>query len=139
MNRIFRERGIAPFPGSVAFARLVKALGLRIGVVTSSGNCDAVLSAAGIQDLFDGHVDADVARRLSLAGKPAPDTYLECARELGLDASRAVVVEDALAGVQAGRAGRFGLVIGVARKGDARALRENGADLVVDDLAELAG
>ena len=137
VHRIFRERGVTPFPGSVAFARQAKSLGLRIGIVTSSGNCEAVLSAAGIPDLFDGHVDADVAKRRSLAGKPAPDTYLECARELGLDAARAVVVEDAIAGVQAGRAGRFGLVIGVARKGNARALRESGADLVVEDLAEL--
>jgi HAD superfamily hydrolase (TIGR01509 family) len=106
-------------------------------VVTSSANCDVVLAAAKLQDLFDTKVDGNVASERSLAGKPAPDTFVEAARELGVEPQRAVVVEDAISGVQAGRAGAFGLVIGVARKDNVAALSENGADVVVEDLGEL--
>lgn len=137
VNRLFREEGVEPFEGSVALLRRVRELGLETAVVTSSNNCDAVLSAAKIQDLFAAKVDGDVATRRELKGKPAPDTFLEGARELGIEPARAVVVEDAISGVQAGRSGAFGLVIGVARKGNSAALAENGADLVVEDLAEL--
>jgi len=105
--------------------------------VTSSANCEGVLAAAGIQDLFEAKVDGNVASQRSLRGKPAPDTFLDAARELGVAAERAVVVEDAISGVQAGRAGAFGLVIGVARQGNARGLHDAGADLVVEDLGEL--
>ena len=96
-----------------------------------------MFAAAGIEDLFDVRVDGVVASRLSLPGKPAPDTFLEAARELGVEPGRAVVVEDAIAGVQAGRAGGFALVIGVDRHNDATALRDNGADIVVSDVGEL--
>ena len=111
--------------------------GIRTAVVSSSHNCEAVLRSAGIVDLFELWVDGGVAERLRLAGKPAPDTFLEGAKQLSATAERTVVVEDAISGVQAGRAGQFGLVIGVARGGDREALRTNGADLVVDDLYEV--
>jgi HAD superfamily hydrolase (TIGR01509 family) len=106
-------------------------------VVSSSANCQAVLHAAGIEDLFDVRVDGGVARQLSLRGKPHPETFLEAARRLAMPPERVAVVEDALSGVQAGRAGNFGLVIGVARKDDAEELAREGADLVVHDLGEL--
>jgi beta-phosphoglucomutase family hydrolase len=139
VNELFESRGVEAFPGSVALVRQLRTAGLRTGVVTSSGNCEAVLAAAKIQDLFEVKVDADLAARKQLAGKPAPDTFLEAARALGSEPGRSVVVEDAISGVQAGRSGGFGLVIGVARKGNADALRESGADVVVSDLAELVG
>jgi len=96
-----------------------------------------VLRAGGLEDLFDARVDGHTADRLHLSGKPAPDVFLEAARELAVEPARAVVVEDALSGVAAGRAGRFGLVVGVARHGNARELAGAGADVVVADLAEL--
>jgi HAD superfamily hydrolase (TIGR01509 family) len=107
-------------------------------VVTSSRNCDAVLEAAGIQYLFEARVDGNVAAEKKLAGKPAPETYEEAARMLGTLLEQAVVIEDAISGVQAGRTGGFGLVIGVARSDDPEVLRQNGADIVVRDLAELS-
>jgi alpha,alpha-trehalase len=109
----------------------------RVAVVTSSKNCDAVLEAAGIQDLFEAKVDGNVAAEKKLAGKPAPETYEEAARMLGTFPEQAVVIEDAISGVQAGRTGGFGLVIGVARDDDPEVLRQNGADVVVRDLAEV--
>ena len=107
------------------------------GAVSSSNNCAQVLQATGIFDLFEVRVDGLVAHKLSLRGKPAPDTFLEAARMLGVSPARAVVVEDALAGVQAGRAGGFALVVGVDRDGGSDALRTQGADVVVTDLSEL--
>ncbi len=139
VNEIFESRGVEAFPGSVALVRQLRAAGIRTGVVTSSGNCDVVLAAAQIQELFEVKVDGDLAARKRLAGKPAPDTFLEGARALGVEPGRSVVVEDAIAGVQAGCSGGFGLVIGVARKGNAEALRESGAHVVVSDLAEIVG
>src|SRR5829696_2243274 len=111
--------------------------GSRVAVVTSSKNCDAVLEAAGIQDLFEARVDGNVAAEKKLAGKPAPETYEEAARMIGTLPEQAVVIEDAISGVQAGRTGGFGLVIGVARD-DLEVLRQNGADIVVRDLAEVS-
>lgn len=108
--------------------------GIRTAVVSSSANCVSVLRAAGIDTLFDARVDAEVAGRLRLAGKPAPDTYLKAAELLGVSPARAVVVEDALSGVRAGRNGGFGLVVGVARRGERAALQEAGADVVVADV-----
>ncbi len=138
----FRERmaehGVAVYDSSVAFIRAAKARGLRAAVVTSSRNCAAVLEAAGLTDLFETRVDGVESERLGLRGKPAPDIFLEAARRLDMPAARAVVIEDAIAGVQAGRAGGFGLVVGVDRVGQAEALRENGADVVVADLAQLS-
>jgi beta-phosphoglucomutase family hydrolase len=125
------------FESSVAVVRQLRGAGIRTAVVSASKNCQAILEAAGIVDLFDVRVDGVVAAQLQLPGKPAPDTFLEAARQLGVEPERAVVVEDAVSGVQAGRAGGFGLVIGVDRKGDPEALRNNGADVVVTDLGEL--
>jgi alpha,alpha-trehalose phosphorylase len=131
-------RGVEPFAGSVRWVRHLREAGVRTAVVSSSANADAVLYAAGISDLFELTVDGGDIVRGGLAGKPAPDGFLEAARRLGVEPRRSVVVEDALAGVAAGRAGDFGLVIGVARSAAARDLRSAGADLVVDDLGELA-
>jgi HAD superfamily hydrolase (TIGR01509 family) len=111
--------------------------GFKTGVVSSSKNCQAVLKAARIEDLFDVRVDGRVATQRGLPGKPAPDTFLEAARELGVPVKRSVVVEDAISGVQAGVAGGFGLVIGIARHGDSEELKKRGADLVVSDLGDL--
>lgn len=135
--RRIREDGVEPYEGSVRFVHAVRQAGLRCAVVSSSANCRAVLAGAGIEDLFDERIDGVVARDRGLRGKPAPDTYLEAARQLGLDPGAAAVFEDALAGVEAGRAGRFGVVVGVDRVGQAEQLRAHGADVVVRDLAEL--
>jgi alpha,alpha-trehalase len=125
------------FEGSVALVRHLRAEGIRTAVVSASHNAQAVLEAAGIADLFEARIDGIVADRDGLAGKPAPDPFLAAARLMNVEPARAVVVEDAISGVQAGRAGRFGLVIGVDRHDDAESLRTNGADLVVQDLGEL--
>jgi len=132
------EQGqVESYPGSVALVRWLLGRGIRTAVVSSSNNCEQVLRAAGILDLFEVRVDGVVASKLGLPGKPAPDTFLEAARILGVPPAQAVVVEDALAGVRAGRAGGFGLVVGVDREGSGDALRTAGADVVVTDLAEL--
>lgn len=133
------SEGVEVFPGSVAWLRELRDLGLRTAVVTSSRNCEAILDAAGIFDLFDAVVDGNTAADLGLAGKPAPDVFLEAAERLKVLPSRAVVVEDSRAGVQAARAGGFGLVIGVDRAGQTEELKQAGADLVVEDLAVLVG
>jgi beta-phosphoglucomutase family hydrolase len=137
VNRIVEERGVQPYAGSVRLVRELRDLGFKMAVVTSSQNCTTVLRAAGLDALFDAQVDGNTIAEQRLAGKPAPDTFLMAARLLEVEPSRAVVVEDAISGVQAGIAGRFGLVIGVARKGNAEELRHHGAHLVVSDLAEL--
>ena len=123
INQVIVAEGVEAFPGSVALVRRLCEEGMKTAVVTSGHNGVTVLEAAGIADLFDVRVDGGVAARLKLAGKPQPDTFLKAAEQLGVEVKRAVVVEDAISGVQAGRAGRFGLVIGVDRKGDAEALR----------------
>jgi beta-phosphoglucomutase family hydrolase len=128
---------VRSFPGSIEFAREMRRRGMKTAVVTSSRNCDAVLKAAGIDDLFEVRVDGRTIEDEGLRGKPAPDSFLRAAERLGVSPSRAVVVEDALSGVEAGRAGRFGLVVGIDRHGDGDALRRHGADVVVNDLAEL--
>ncbi|QLJ02320.1 beta-phosphoglucomutase family hydrolase [Streptomyces sp. NEAU-sy36] len=135
--RRIREDGVRPYEGSVRFLHAVREAGLRCAVVSSSANARDVLTAAGIGDLFDERVDGVVAHQRELRGKPAPDTYLEAARALAVEPAAAAVFEDALAGVEAGRAGAFGLVVGVDRVGQADELRAHGADVVVRDLAEL--
>lgn len=134
---VLATEGVDVYEGSVALVEQLLEQGIKTAVVSSSKNCAAVLDAGQIGDLFEVRVDGDVAARLGLAGKPAPDTFLAAAERLRVPPERAVVVEDAISGVQAGRAGRFGLVIGVARKGDAETLRQNGADIVVSDLGDL--
>jgi beta-phosphoglucomutase family hydrolase len=135
--KLIREHGVEPYEGSVRYVEAARAAGLRRAVVSSSTNCRDVLAAAGIQDLFEQIVDGIVAEREHLHGKPAPDTFLAGARALGVEPAQAAVFEDALAGVEAGRAGHFGYVVGVDRVGQAEALRAHGADLVVPDLADL--
>ncbi|MGY1705615.1 HAD family hydrolase [Geodermatophilus sp. SYSU D00697] len=131
------EHGVEVYPGSVRYLRAVKDAGLLTAVVTASRNGGDVVSAGGFADLVDTRVDGVVAADQQLRGKPAPDTFLAAARELGVDPAAAAVFEDALAGVAAGRAGQFGHVVGVDRVGQAEALRANGADVVVTDLAQL--
>jgi beta-phosphoglucomutase family hydrolase len=135
--KMIREQGVEPYEGSVRYVREARDAGLRRAVVSSSTNCRDVLLAAGIEDLFEVRIDGVVAEREHLRGKPAPDTFLAAAEALGAAAKEAAVFEDALAGVAAGRAGGFGFVVGVDRVGQAEALREHGADVVVSDLADL--
>ncbi len=134
---MIRREGVEAYEGSVNYVRALREAGIRRAVVSSSANCREVLEAAGIADLFEVRVDAIVAARERLRGKPAPDTFLAAAKMLGVGPPEAAVFEDALAGVAAGRAGDFGLVVGVDRVGQADALRAHGADVVVSDLAEL--
>jgi beta-phosphoglucomutase family hydrolase len=136
---MMRRDGVQVYEGSVRYVRAVRDAGIGRAVVTSSANADEVLTAAGIDDLFDVRVDGVVAAQERLKGKPAPDTFLAAARALGAAPAEAAVFEDALAGVEAGRAGGFGFVVGVDRVGQSDALREHGADTVVSDLAELIG
>ena len=138
VERALAEEGVEAFPGSVALVRRLRRAGVRTAVVSSSANCDDVLRAAGIAELFELTVDGGDVTRLGLRGKPSPDGFLEAARRLDVAPRRAVVIEDALAGVAAGRAGDFGLVIGVARSATPDALRAAGAHVVVGDLGELA-
>jgi beta-phosphoglucomutase family hydrolase len=135
--RLIREHGVEPYEGSVQYLEAVRDAGLRRAVVSSSANCHDVLIAAGIDDFFEARIDGIVAKRERLKGKPAPDTFLAAARELDAAPGEAAVFEDALAGVAAGRAGNFACVVGVDRLGQADALCENGATIVVSDLAEL--
>jgi len=129
------RHGVAVYPDARDLLHEARALGVRLAVVSASENCAAVLAAARMTDRFDVRIDGIELARLHLRGKPAPDSFLEAARRLGVEPRRAVVFEDALAGVQAGRAGGFGLVIGVDRGGQGNALRDGGADVVVTSLA----
>jgi beta-phosphoglucomutase family hydrolase len=134
---LIHNRGVQAYEGSVRYVNAAREAGLRRAVVSSSTNCRDVLHAASIEDLFEARIDGVVAEQEHLRGKPAPDTFLAGARALGTPASEAAVFEDALAGVAAGRAGGFGFVVGVDRVGQADELREHGASVVVEDLAEL--
>ncbi|HEX4929255.1 MAG TPA: beta-phosphoglucomutase family hydrolase [Gaiellaceae bacterium] len=134
---LMRRQGLEPYEGSVRYVRAVRAAGLRRAVVSASANCRTALAAAGLTDLFEVRIDAARAEEGHLRGKPAPDTFLAGARALGVEPAAAAVFEDALAGVAAGRAGRFGFVVGVDRTGHADELRRAGADVVVSDLSEL--
>jgi beta-phosphoglucomutase family hydrolase len=137
VQRLIRERGVEAYDGSLRFVRAVRDAGLRTAVVSSSANTHEVLEAAGIGDLFEAVVDGHSLEERHLEGKPAPDTFLAAAHDLGVPPAEAAVFEDALAGVEAGRAGSFGYVVGVDRSDEADALRAHGADVVVEDLAEL--
>jgi beta-phosphoglucomutase family hydrolase len=134
---LIQDQGVEPYAGSVTFVERARDQGLRRAVVSSSTNCREVLVAAGIEHLFEVRIDGTIAEREGLAGKPAPDTFLAGARAFDADPAQAAVFEDAQAGVRAGRAGDFGWVVGVDRTGQAEALRQRGADVVVEDLAEL--
>jgi beta-phosphoglucomutase family hydrolase len=131
------KMGVEVYDGSVRYIRRVREAGLHTAVVSSSANTVQVLNVAGITGLFDTRIDGVIAKERGLAGKPAPDTFLAAAQDLGVPPARAAVFEDALAGVEAGRAGHFGVVVGVDRTGQAKDLAEHGADIVVQDLEEL--
>jgi beta-phosphoglucomutase family hydrolase len=132
-----KQDGVGVFEGTVALLRSLRAAGMRVAIISASRNCVEVLKVAGLDDIFDGRVDGVVADELGLPSKPDPAVFLEAARRLQVTPSRAVVVEDALAGVAAGRSGGFGVVIGVDRTGHPEELLAAGADLVVNDLAEV--
>lgn len=138
-QRLLRSDGVTVFEGSRRYLRAVRDAGVAIGVVSSSANAAAVLDLAELTRFVDCRVDGVTIRTEGMPGKPAPDSFLRAAELLGVAAVDAAVFEDAIAGVQAARAGGFGIVVGVDRIGDPEALRENGADLVVADLAELLG
>ncbi len=131
------EHGVTAYEGSLRYLAAARDAGLRIAAVTASANAEAVLQAGGFAEFIEARIDGIVAERDHLQGKPAPDPFLAGARALGVGVAEAAVFEDALSGVAAGRAGNFGIVIGVDRVGQAQALREHGADIVVGDLAEL--
>ncbi len=133
-----QAEGVEPAPGAEALLRALRRLRMPVAVVSASRNCAALLAAAGLDGLIDLRVDGHDAAALGLAGKPAPDTFLEAARRLNVPPARAVVFEDALAGVKAARRGGFGLVVGVDRGDQAEALRRHGADIVVRDLSDVA-
>jgi len=137
VQRLIREKGVEAYPGSIDYVKAAREAGIKTAVVSSSANTREVLEAAGILDLFEDIVDGHAVEDRGLKGKPAPDTFLAAAKDLGVDREQAAVFEDALAGVAAGRAGGFGVVVGVNRSDQAEALREHGADVVVDDLADL--
>ncbi|MGX1135326.1 beta-phosphoglucomutase family hydrolase [Streptomyces glaucescens] len=132
-----RTGGVEAYDSTLRYLKAVRADGLRTAIVSSSANCRDVLRAIDAEDLFDVRIDGVVAAERGLPGKPRPDTFLAAARDLGVEAERAAVFEDALAGMDAGRAGGFGYVVGVDRAGQAEALYAHGADVVVKDLAEL--
>jgi beta-phosphoglucomutase family hydrolase len=134
---LIRQRGVEIYPGSVRFVEASRDAGLRRAVVSASKNCREVLAAAGIEDLFEVRVDGVVAAEKRLRGKPAPDMFLAAAAALGVEPAASAVFEDAVSGVEAGRAGGFGWVVGVDRVGQAPVLRSHGADTVVTDLSEL--
>jgi beta-phosphoglucomutase family hydrolase len=135
--RRIREDGVRVFDGAVTYLRAVERAGLRRAVVSASENTREVLKVTNLTDFFEVVVDGVVAKTENLRGKPEPDTFLACAQRLGVAPAQAVVFEDAVAGVAAGRAGGFGYVVGVDRVGHAEDLRRNGADVVVDDPVEL--
>jgi beta-phosphoglucomutase family hydrolase len=137
VNDAIAKFGVEPYSGSVRFIHQLHRNGFKIAVVTSSQNCAAVLEAAKLEKFFEVRVDGNTILDEGLRGKPAPDTFLRAARLLGVEPRRTVVLEDAISGVQAGSAGNFGLVIGIARKGNADELTHHGAHLAVHDLEEL--
>ncbi|MHC8420366.1 beta-phosphoglucomutase family hydrolase [Streptomyces sp. NB004] len=137
--RKIRTDGVEPYEGTLRYIDAVRAAGLATAIVSSSANTRDVLRSIDAEGLFDVRIDGVVARERKLPGKPHPDTFLAAARDLGVDPSRAAVFEDALAGMDAGRSGHFGYVVGVDRVGQTDALYAHGADRVVKDLAELGG
>jgi beta-phosphoglucomutase family hydrolase len=136
-NQMIAEGHVKVFPSSVDFIHQLIHSGIRLGVASSSKNCQTVLQAVGLLDLFETRVDGLVSADLGLKGKPDADIFITACHNLGISPRQAVVVEDAVSGVQAGRNGNFGLVLGIAREGNAVELKQNGADIVVSDLAEI--
>ena len=139
ITQAIATEGVQTFPETITYLKAVRAAGLATAVVTASANGQAVLAAAGLQDLLDGRIDGRIAASENLPGKPAPDTFWAGARLLGVEPEHSVVIEDAVSGVQAGRAGGFGYVIGVDRLDQREELLAAGADVVVRELTELMG
>jgi beta-phosphoglucomutase family hydrolase len=137
VNRIIEDEGVEPYEGTVRLINQLRRDGFKLAVVTSSENCSTLLESTKLEQFFDAQVDGTVVHARNLAGKPAPDTFLLAAQLLGAPPARAVVIEDAIAGVEAGSNGNFGLVIGVARTASSEELRRHGAHVVVNDLAEM--
>jgi beta-phosphoglucomutase family hydrolase len=137
VNAVIETEGVQPYEGSVRLIHQLRDRGFKIAVVTSSQNCTTVLKAAKLDGIFDAQIDGNTIRTQHLAGKPAPDTFLLGAKVLGAEPRRTVVIEDAISGVEDGVNGKVGQVVGVARKGNAEALKQHGADVVVNDLSEL--
>jgi beta-phosphoglucomutase-like phosphatase (HAD superfamily) len=135
-NRIIEREGVRTFESTVSLAREMARRGIRIGLATSSHNSEEILGRTGMPPLFEAIVDGVESARRGLKGKPEPDIFSAAAADLGVPNGRAIVIEDAVSGVQAGSKGGFALVIGIAREGNARELRENGADIVVKDLSD---
>ena len=136
-NEVLAREGVEVYPSTVAFMKALREAGIRVGVASSSKNCELVLKAAKLEDLVETRVDGVVSVQMKLNGKPAPDIFLTAAKNLGAKAARSVVVEDAVSGVAAGHNGNFGLVLGVAREDNVAELKKNGADIVVEDLEEV--
>jgi beta-phosphoglucomutase family hydrolase len=137
VGALIERDGVEAYPGTVKYLEVAKSAGLRMAVVSSSANCRAILKSCDLLDDFEEIMDGVIAAERGIKGKPAPDTFIAAAESLGASLDQAVVFEDALAGVEAGHAGGFGFVVGVNRVGQAEALKEHGADIVVDDLEEL--
>ena len=136
-GEIVEERGVQAFASTVDLIHELRAIGIRTGIFSASRNAEAILSAAGVLNLFEARVDGNVAHELGLPGKPHPATLLELTRRLGAAPARTAVVEDAIAGVQAGRSGGFALVIGVNRSATPGRLLDSGADIEVGDLGQV--
>ena len=136
-RHVLQEKGVEMYPSCVDLIRLLKKHDIRIGVASSSKNCQYILQAAGIEDLFETRVDGVVSAEMGLSGKPQPDIFITAAGNLGASPDQAIVVEDAVSGVQAGKNGQFGLVIGVARENNDQELLENGADVVVQSFDKI--
>ncbi len=136
IHEVLKSEGVGVYEGTISFVKYLREKGIKTAVVSSSNNCEEILKEAGINELFDTRVDGTVATKLKLAGKPAPDLFTKAAENLGVSPEKAVVVEDAISGVQAGVNGKFGLVIGINHEGDYDTLKQHGADFVVSDLGE---
>lgn len=136
-NRVLDDGGVEVYGSTINLIHQMRKNGVRVGIATSSKNCERVLEKAGIAGLFQARVDGVISARLGLKGKPEPDIFAKACNQLGAGHDRAMVVEDAVSGVQAGAKGGFGLVLGVARENNAEELRRCGADIVVEDLSEI--
>ena len=136
-NGVIQAEGVGVYDSTIELIKELLARGIKVGVATSSKNCVPILKKAGIVNLFETRVDGVVSAKLGLKGKPEPDIFTTASDHLGVEYHRTIVVEDAVSGVQAGARGKFGLVIGVARENNSHELKNNGADVVVEDLSEV--
>jgi HAD superfamily hydrolase (TIGR01509 family) len=138
-NEVLENEGVEVYPSTVALINELKAAGIKLGVASSSKNCKPVLERVDLLDIFDARVDGVVSAELGLHGKPEPDIFTNACDIVGVKYANAIVVEDAVSGVQAGKKGNFGLTIGIARENNRKELEDAGADLVVEDLEEIGG